>query len=161
MDETRARSALLDRYGVEIDRDPASITRSTNGRVDYQDPAATRDAVAAVLGAGFTHIVLSLGAPYPDKLARWVADQTIPSLRYMDLSCATLVPGSDRVAPGVKTVDRRRPTVMVQLMETSQTERGSGRTLSMKGNVSRMRPGSSPVCEGRRDPRSRASRRRS
>jgi alkanesulfonate monooxygenase SsuD/methylene tetrahydromethanopterin reductase-like flavin-dependent oxidoreductase (luciferase family) len=82
MDETEARSALLDRYCLEIDRDPASITRSTNVRVDYQDPAATRDAVAAVLGAGFTHIVLSLGAPYPDEVARWVADQiVIPSVR--------------------------------------------------------------------------------
>ena len=82
MDETQARSALLDRYCAEIDREPASITRSTNVRVDYQDPAATRDAVAAVLGAGFTHIVLSLGAPYPDEVARWVADQiVIPSLR--------------------------------------------------------------------------------
>jgi alkanesulfonate monooxygenase SsuD/methylene tetrahydromethanopterin reductase-like flavin-dependent oxidoreductase (luciferase family) len=82
VDETQARSALLDRYCAEIDRDPASITRSTNVRVDYQDPAATRDAVAAVLGAGFTHIVLSLGAPYPDEVARWVADEiVIPSLR--------------------------------------------------------------------------------
>src|ERR1700733_1426088 len=80
VEETQARSAVLDRYCVEIDRDPASITRSTNVRVDYQDPAATRDAVSAVLGAGFTHIVLSLGAPYPDGVARWVADQiVIPS----------------------------------------------------------------------------------
>lgn len=82
IDETQARSALLDRYCAEIKRDPATITRSTNVRVDYQDPAATRDAVAAVLGAGFTHIVLSLGAPYPDHVANWVAEQIIiPSLR--------------------------------------------------------------------------------
>jgi len=82
LEEIQARSALLDRYCAAVGRDPASITRSTNVRVDYEDPAGTRDAVAAVLDAGFSHIVLSLGAPYPDDVARRVADQIIiPSLR--------------------------------------------------------------------------------
>ena len=38
IEETKARSALLDRYCAEIGRDPASITRSTSVRVDYEDP---------------------------------------------------------------------------------------------------------------------------
>jgi len=77
IDEAKARSALLDRYCAEIGRDPASIARSTSVRVSYEDPAATQDAVHAALGAGFTHIVLSLTAPYPDEVARWVADRII------------------------------------------------------------------------------------
>lgn len=82
IDEAKTRSALLDRYCDEIGRDPATITRSTNVRVDYQDPAATVNAVHAALDAGFSHIVLSLGAPYPDAVARWVADQIVkPSYR--------------------------------------------------------------------------------
>jgi len=82
LDEASARSALLDRYCAEIERDPASISRSTNVRVDYEDPAATQGAVDAALAAGFTHIVLSLSAPYPDKVAQWVADKIIiPSRR--------------------------------------------------------------------------------
>jgi alkanesulfonate monooxygenase SsuD/methylene tetrahydromethanopterin reductase-like flavin-dependent oxidoreductase (luciferase family) len=77
LDETTARSALLDRYCAEIGREPDSITRSTNVRVSYEDPAATRDSVAQVVAAGFRHIVLSLSAPYPDGVARWVADEII------------------------------------------------------------------------------------
>ncbi len=79
-DEAKARSAVLDRYCTEIGRDPESITRSTSVRVSYEDPVATRDTVDAALLAGFTHIVLSLAAPYPDTIARWVADEiVIPS----------------------------------------------------------------------------------
>jgi alkanesulfonate monooxygenase SsuD/methylene tetrahydromethanopterin reductase-like flavin-dependent oxidoreductase (luciferase family) len=77
IDETKARSELLDRYCVELGRDPDSITRSTNVRVSYEDPAATRDTVAQALTAGFTHIVLSLSAPYPADVTRWVADEII------------------------------------------------------------------------------------
>jgi alkanesulfonate monooxygenase SsuD/methylene tetrahydromethanopterin reductase-like flavin-dependent oxidoreductase (luciferase family) len=77
LEECKDRSALLDRYCAEIDRDPASITRSTNVRVSYDDPAAARDAVDEALVAGFTHIVLSLSAPYPDKVARWLADEIV------------------------------------------------------------------------------------
>jgi alkanesulfonate monooxygenase SsuD/methylene tetrahydromethanopterin reductase-like flavin-dependent oxidoreductase (luciferase family) len=81
-DEAQTRSALLDRYCAEIGRDAASIRRSTNVRVVYEDPAATQDAVAAARTAGFTHIVLSLSAPYPDHVAHWIADQiVIPSRR--------------------------------------------------------------------------------
>jgi alkanesulfonate monooxygenase SsuD/methylene tetrahydromethanopterin reductase-like flavin-dependent oxidoreductase (luciferase family) len=77
LEECKARSALLDRYCAEIGRDPASITRSTNVRVSYEDPAAARDAVDEAVVAGFTHIVLSLSTPYPDKVVRWIADQII------------------------------------------------------------------------------------
>ncbi|MBV9820346.1 MAG: LLM class flavin-dependent oxidoreductase [Solirubrobacterales bacterium] len=81
IDDVVARSALLDRYCTEIGRDPASIVRSFYVRVSYDDPSATRDAVGAVVEANFTHIVLGLGAPYPDAVARWVADEIItPSL---------------------------------------------------------------------------------
>jgi alkanesulfonate monooxygenase SsuD/methylene tetrahydromethanopterin reductase-like flavin-dependent oxidoreductase (luciferase family) len=70
IDDAVARSALLDRYCTEIGRDPTSITRSTNVPVSYDEPAATRHAVGAALDAGFTHLVLSLCAPYPDGVAR-------------------------------------------------------------------------------------------
>lgn len=71
------RSARLDRYCAEIGRDPASITRSIHLSVAYDDPARTRDAVREAVGAGFTHVVLGLAAPYPDRVARWVADEVI------------------------------------------------------------------------------------
>ena len=81
IDDAGARNVLLDRYCAEIGRDPASITRSTNLGVSYDDPAATRNAVEAAIGAGFTHLVLSLSAPYPDGIARWVIEEIIEPIR--------------------------------------------------------------------------------
>jgi alkanesulfonate monooxygenase SsuD/methylene tetrahydromethanopterin reductase-like flavin-dependent oxidoreductase (luciferase family) len=71
------RSALLDRYCHEIGRDPASITRSIVLPVFYNQPDATREMIGAATDAGFRHIVLGLAAPYPDNVARFVADELI------------------------------------------------------------------------------------
>ncbi len=80
--DATARSALLDRYCAEIGREPTAITRSFHVPVSYEDPATTREAVAAAIDAGFTHIVLSLRTPYPEGVARWVAEQiVIPAQR--------------------------------------------------------------------------------
>ncbi|MDQ2787291.1 MAG: LLM class flavin-dependent oxidoreductase, partial [Chloroflexota bacterium] len=72
-----SRSALLDRFCAEIGRDPAAITRSIALPVSYDQPRATRDAIAEALDAGFSHIVLILPAPYPENVARWVTDELI------------------------------------------------------------------------------------
>jgi alkanesulfonate monooxygenase SsuD/methylene tetrahydromethanopterin reductase-like flavin-dependent oxidoreductase (luciferase family) len=77
IDDAAARSALLDRYCADVGRNPATIVRSTNVTVSYDNPAATRDAVAAAVAAGFTHIVLSLGAPYPPDVVRWTAEEIV------------------------------------------------------------------------------------
>jgi alkanesulfonate monooxygenase SsuD/methylene tetrahydromethanopterin reductase-like flavin-dependent oxidoreductase (luciferase family) len=75
--EAVGRSALLDRYCVEIGRDPASITRSIHLPVSYDHAGTTRDAIGKVIDAGFQHVVLGLAAPYPANVARWVADELI------------------------------------------------------------------------------------
>ena len=79
IDEAARRSALLDRYCVEIDRDPASITRSIPLPVSYDQPGDTRSAIGKAIDAGFGHLVLVLPAPYPAGVARWVADELIAS----------------------------------------------------------------------------------
>ncbi|WP_405866638.1 LLM class flavin-dependent oxidoreductase [Streptomyces sp. NBC_01515] len=71
------RGALLDRYCADIDRDPATITRSIHLSVSYDRPEATRAAIREALDAGFQHIVLGLSAPYPADVAHWVADEVI------------------------------------------------------------------------------------
>jgi len=82
IDDAAARGALLDRYCAEIGRDPAAITRSIPLPVSYDQPGTTRDAISQALDAGFRHIVLSLPAPYPASVARWVTDELItPSVR--------------------------------------------------------------------------------
>jgi alkanesulfonate monooxygenase SsuD/methylene tetrahydromethanopterin reductase-like flavin-dependent oxidoreductase (luciferase family) len=77
IDDAIARSAALDRLCAEIGRDPAEITRSIVLPASYDRPADTRDAIRAALDGGFSHIVLSLAAPYPAEAARWVADTFI------------------------------------------------------------------------------------
>jgi alkanesulfonate monooxygenase SsuD/methylene tetrahydromethanopterin reductase-like flavin-dependent oxidoreductase (luciferase family) len=72
-----SRSALLDRFCAENGRDPAEITRSVTQPVSYENPGGTRDSIAAAVDAGFRHVVLTLSAPYPDNVARWVADEII------------------------------------------------------------------------------------
>jgi alkanesulfonate monooxygenase SsuD/methylene tetrahydromethanopterin reductase-like flavin-dependent oxidoreductase (luciferase family) len=72
-----AKSAELDRFCAEIGRDPAAITRSLVLRPAYDDPGPARDAAARAAEAGFSHLVISLAAPYPEHVARWVADEII------------------------------------------------------------------------------------
>lgn len=72
-----ARSARLDRLCEELGRDPAAITRSMHLPVDPAHPDTTRRAIAEAYAAGFEHFVLGLPAPYPDGVARWVADALI------------------------------------------------------------------------------------
>ncbi|MTE14242.1 LLM class flavin-dependent oxidoreductase [Nocardia sp. CT2-14] len=84
------RSGVLDAHCAELGRDPAEITRSVQYIVDYDDPAATRATVLELIDAGFTHIVLSLRAPYPDKVATWLVEKVITR-------CAN---GSEEGAPG-------------------------------------------------------------
>jgi alkanesulfonate monooxygenase SsuD/methylene tetrahydromethanopterin reductase-like flavin-dependent oxidoreductase (luciferase family) len=77
IEDAKQRSALLDRYCAEIDRDPGAITRSIHLSAAYDDPGATRAAIAAATEAGFTHVVLSLAPPYPAGVARWVVDEIV------------------------------------------------------------------------------------
>jgi alkanesulfonate monooxygenase SsuD/methylene tetrahydromethanopterin reductase-like flavin-dependent oxidoreductase (luciferase family) len=77
IEDAISRSALLDRMCAEIGRDPASITRSIILAVSYEDPGGTRAAITEALDAGFRHIVLGLGAPYPENVASWVAAEVI------------------------------------------------------------------------------------
>ncbi|MEV1142782.1 LLM class flavin-dependent oxidoreductase [Micromonospora sp. NPDC049799] len=77
VDDAVSRGALLERYCAEIGRDPASITRSINLPVSYDQPGLAQDAIGRAIGAGFGHIVLVLPAPYPAGVAGWVADELI------------------------------------------------------------------------------------
>jgi alkanesulfonate monooxygenase SsuD/methylene tetrahydromethanopterin reductase-like flavin-dependent oxidoreductase (luciferase family) len=77
IDDVISRGALLDRYCTEIGRDPAAITRSIHLPVSYDQPGRTRDAIGQAMEAGIQHLVLGLSAPYPEQVARWVADELI------------------------------------------------------------------------------------
>jgi alkanesulfonate monooxygenase SsuD/methylene tetrahydromethanopterin reductase-like flavin-dependent oxidoreductase (luciferase family) len=77
IDDALARRALLDRYCHDVGRDPAEILGSLVLRVAYDDFAATRAKIARAIDVDFRHLVLSLPAPYPDRVAHRVADELI------------------------------------------------------------------------------------
>ena len=72
-----SRSALLDRFCAEIGRDPAEITRSVTQSVSYDDPGGTRDSIAAAVEGRLPARRPQPACPYPDSVARWVADEII------------------------------------------------------------------------------------
>ena len=71
------RSRVLDAHCADLGRDPREIERSVQVLVSYDDPAATRETVAALVAAGMNHIVRGLPRPYPQGVARWLADEII------------------------------------------------------------------------------------
>jgi alkanesulfonate monooxygenase SsuD/methylene tetrahydromethanopterin reductase-like flavin-dependent oxidoreductase (luciferase family) len=77
IDDAVRRSAMLDRFCAEIGRDPACITRSIILPVSYDHPGNTRKAITEAVHGGFSHIILSLPAPYPEKVAQWVTEEII------------------------------------------------------------------------------------
>ncbi|GAB3573409.1 LLM class flavin-dependent oxidoreductase [Amycolatopsis endophytica] len=80
IDDLVGRSKLLDRFCAEIGRDPREITRSIALPVSYDQPETTRAKIREATGAGFTHVVLGLADPYPEGVAKWVADELIAKL---------------------------------------------------------------------------------
>jgi F420-dependent oxidoreductase-like protein len=81
VDTFRHKSELLDSYCTEIGRDPTSIQRSTQIRINYADLAETREAARGFIAAGVTHLVLNLTPPYPEGIVRRVADEVVEPLR--------------------------------------------------------------------------------
>ncbi len=71
------RSAMLDGFCAEIGRDPAAITRSIALPVSYSQPVDARRAITEATEAGFRHVILILPAPFPDRVAQWIADELI------------------------------------------------------------------------------------
>jgi alkanesulfonate monooxygenase SsuD/methylene tetrahydromethanopterin reductase-like flavin-dependent oxidoreductase (luciferase family) len=80
------RSAVLNEQCEEIGRDPRRIVRSVQLPLfSYDDPASARETLSQLASAGFSHFVLNPPAPYPDKVARWIADELIiPTLAHLD-----------------------------------------------------------------------------
>jgi alkanesulfonate monooxygenase SsuD/methylene tetrahydromethanopterin reductase-like flavin-dependent oxidoreductase (luciferase family) len=81
IDDIVRRSAVLDGHCAAIGRDPATIVRSTQLIVSYDDPAATRATLHDLIDAGITHLVLSLAPPYPHQAAHWLVEEFILPLR--------------------------------------------------------------------------------
>lgn len=77
------RSAALDDRCAAIGRDPATVVRSVQLPITYDDLAATRAVLRRLVDGGFSHLVLNPPAPFRPGLARWIADElVIPTLEH-------------------------------------------------------------------------------
>jgi alkanesulfonate monooxygenase SsuD/methylene tetrahydromethanopterin reductase-like flavin-dependent oxidoreductase (luciferase family) len=75
------RSQVLDQQCAAVGRDPRTVIRSVQMILQSDDAAAARQAVAAVIDAGFRHVVLALRPPWPGNVARWLAHEVITPVR--------------------------------------------------------------------------------
>jgi hypothetical protein len=74
------KSAVLDAHCTAIGRDPAEIERSVQLFADPPTLDGTRAMVERFIGAGATHLILLLRAPYPAGVTGNLAAQVIEPL---------------------------------------------------------------------------------
>lgn len=79
-EEFTRKSAILDEHCAAVGRDPAEIARSIQYQVNYNDLAATREAIRGYIDAGANHILLNLRAPYPEGIVKRLASEIVQPL---------------------------------------------------------------------------------
>jgi F420-dependent oxidoreductase-like protein len=73
--EFARKSGILDEQCAAVGRDPASIERSVQIIVDPDDLATSRAIFRGLINAGATHLIFYLRPPFPDGIARRLADE--------------------------------------------------------------------------------------
>lgn len=81
VDTFRHKNQVLDDHCRHIGRDPSSVVRSVQLRVDADNLSATRDMARSFIEAGARHVVLILQPPYPDQIVHRVAEEIAEPLR--------------------------------------------------------------------------------
>jgi F420-dependent oxidoreductase-like protein len=76
----RHKQEVLARHCEAIGRDPATIQRSIQWPINYNNASEARDGIRPYIAEGASHIVLTLRAPYPEHIARRLAEEVIEPL---------------------------------------------------------------------------------
>jgi alkanesulfonate monooxygenase SsuD/methylene tetrahydromethanopterin reductase-like flavin-dependent oxidoreductase (luciferase family) len=80
VDEVVRKAAVLDEHCAAIGRDPSTIARSVQPRLDPDDPVAIVDVLHAYYEAGFTENVVYIPpVQHPVRIAEVVAEQVLPA----------------------------------------------------------------------------------
>jgi alkanesulfonate monooxygenase SsuD/methylene tetrahydromethanopterin reductase-like flavin-dependent oxidoreductase (luciferase family) len=77
----RHKNDVLDRHCAEVGRNPADIVHSVQLRVDYDDPAKTRDEARAFVEAGAGHVLLMLSPPYPEQIVHRLVEEIVEPVK--------------------------------------------------------------------------------
>ena len=81
IDAFRHKNEVLNGHCAEIGRDPATIERSIQWPINYNNMAESRDGMRPYIAEGANHIILNLRAPYPEGIAHRLAEEVIAPLR--------------------------------------------------------------------------------
>ncbi len=74
------KCAILDQHCAEIGRDPSTITRSIQVRINLSDLDSARDVIRGYIEAGATHIVVVLIPPYTEGIVQKIAHTIVEPL---------------------------------------------------------------------------------
>ncbi len=80
IDTFRHKSEVLAQHCAAIGRDPKTIERSIQARVNYNDLSETLNGIRPYIAEGATHIVLGLTAPYPENIVHRLAEEVAEPL---------------------------------------------------------------------------------
>lgn len=75
------KNAILERHCAAIGRDPQTIQRSTQVRINVTDLEEARRRLYSYAQAGITHLILSLPAPYPEGIVHRLDEEIIQPVR--------------------------------------------------------------------------------
>jgi F420-dependent oxidoreductase-like protein len=75
------KNAVLESHCADIGRDPDTIVRSTQVRVNPADLGEVRGRVRDYAQAGITHLILSLQAPYPEGIVHRLDEEIVQPVK--------------------------------------------------------------------------------
>jgi alkanesulfonate monooxygenase SsuD/methylene tetrahydromethanopterin reductase-like flavin-dependent oxidoreductase (luciferase family) len=75
------KNAILERHCAAIGRDPHTIERSTQVRINPVDLGEARGRLHSYAQAGMTHLILSLHAPYPEGIVHRLDEEIVRPLK--------------------------------------------------------------------------------
>src|SRR2546430_12920362 len=70
----RHKNEVLNGHCAAIGRDPKTIERSIQTRVNYNNLNETKDGIRPYIKEGATHLILNLTAPYPENIVHSLAE---------------------------------------------------------------------------------------
>jgi F420-dependent oxidoreductase-like protein len=75
------KNAILENHCAAIGRDPQTILRSTQVRINLADLGEAHGRLHSYAQAGITHLILSLQAPYPEGIVHRLDEEIIQPLK--------------------------------------------------------------------------------
>jgi len=81
VDTFRHKNEVLNQHCTAIGRDPATIERSIQWPINYNNVGEAIDGMRPYIEAGATHIILNLRAPYPQGIVQRLVDEVVEPLR--------------------------------------------------------------------------------